>query len=81
MKDLTQLVDSDLPEPIKSDKPEIKIEHVKLKYNTINSAIKNILLIDGDVYQNEILYDSVNSNTLAIKYNAKQSFKCQRFNV
>ena len=46
-----------------------------LKYNTINSSIKNILLIDGDVYQNDILYSSVNSNTLAIKYSINSSKK------
>jgi hypothetical protein len=54
---------------------DTKIEPTPLKYNTINSGIKNILLIDGDVYQNEILYDSVNSNTLAIKYTINSSKK------
>jgi hypothetical protein len=64
-----------LIEYVNTNKPDIKFEHVRLKYNTINSGIKNILLIDGDVYQNEILYDSVNSNMLAIKYNIKSSKK------
>jgi hypothetical protein len=50
-------------------KLEIKIEPIKLEYKQITSGIKNILLIDDTVYQNEILFDSVNSDTLAIKYN------------
>jgi hypothetical protein len=40
-----------------------------LEYEEITSGIKNILLIDDTVYQNEILFNSVNSDTLAIKYN------------
>jgi hypothetical protein len=56
-------------ETITKSELEIKIEPIKLEYKQINSGIKNILLIDDTVYQNEILFDSVNSDTLAIKYN------------
>lgn len=63
MRNLKQDIDSKLLEPI------------PLKYSSINYEIKNILLIDDNVYQNEILYDSVNSNTLAIKYNTNSSKK------
>jgi hypothetical protein len=65
----------DLSEPIKLDKQELQIEPILLKYNTINSEIKNILLIDDSVFQNEILFNSINNNTLAIKYNVNSSKK------
>lgn len=44
---------------------------VKLIHSLTNKEIKNVLLIDDDVYQNEILYNSINSNTFAVKYNNK----------
>ena len=54
---------------------ENKIESIPLKYNTINFEIINILLIDDTLYQNEILLNSTNSDTLAIKYNINSSKK------
>jgi len=51
---------------------EKRIEHVisfqPLKFGNLNSNIKNILLIDTDVYQNEIFFNSVNEHTLPIFY-------------
>jgi hypothetical protein len=67
MKNLPQISDMNLPNH--NLELEIKIETIKLEYKEITSGIKNILLIDDTVYQNEILFDSVNSDTLAIKYN------------
>lgn len=46
---------------------------VNLKYKNINSEQKNIILIDDLVYQNEILYNSNNSNSLTIKYSNNSS--------
>lgn len=51
----------------------VKLMSTPLEYKTINIQTTNILLIDNDVYQNEILYDSVNLDTLAIKYNNNSS--------
>lgn len=50
-------------------------KHIPFEFNLINSEVKNILLIDSNVYQNEIFFNSVNSNTLVIKYNINSSKK------
>ena len=54
---------------------KITIEPTSLEYKTINSVINNILLIDNSVYQNDILFNSTNSNVFAIKYNINSSKK------
>lgn len=55
-----------IPTPLKMSNPISDMDIDK---------IKNILLIDDLVYQNEILFESTNSNTLAIKYNTKSDKK------
>jgi hypothetical protein len=47
---------------------EHKINPTPLRYKEINKDIKNILLIDVSVAQSDILFNSVNSNTLGIMY-------------
>jgi len=55
-----------LIEPKFIDEP--KINPISLVYKEINKDIKNILLIDNLVAQSDILFNSVNSNTLGISY-------------
>ena len=61
-----------LIEPILVDELELELEleinSTPLKYKEITKDIKNILLIDDSVAQSDILFNSVNSNTLGIEY-------------
>ena len=52
------------PEILDSD----AVSTTPLKHGIVDTNMKNVLLIDGDVFQNDILYNAVNSDTLAIKY-------------
>ena len=47
---------------------ESDIQPIPLEYKEINKNSRNILLIDNLVYQNEVLFNSSNSNTFGIKY-------------
>ena len=48
---------------------KIETDDTELKINNINSNTKNLIFVDSLISQNEIFFNSVNSETGSIKYN------------
>ena len=54
---------------------ESTVKYKPLEYKTINPGAKNVLLIDSSVYQNDVLFNSTNTNTFGIKYSIYSNSK------